>query len=162
MIFEKEDKYLETDQKLKEEDQQLLDLEQEVRAMELRLKEKNQESNLLDFKLRDMARHNETEVGFLKPHSGIHSGLLSGAAALPLAPAISLTNNRHLRGMNTVVSQSHDIHSYRQQSRQSRQSRRPTSRYSMASHVSRLDQDTISMSKKRRLAPEVASIRYDN
>lgn len=31
MIFEKEDKYLETDQKLKEEDQQLLDLEQEVR-----------------------------------------------------------------------------------------------------------------------------------
>jgi hypothetical protein len=81
--------------------------------MEVRIKEKNQESNLLDFKLRDMARHNETEVGFLKPHSGIHSGLLSGVAALPLAPAISLTNNRHLRGVNTVVSQSLDVHSYR-------------------------------------------------
>jgi len=72
--------------------------------MELRLKEKNQESNLLDFKLRDMARHNETEVGFLKPHSGIHSGLLHGASALPLAAAIPLTNNRHLRGLSTVIS----------------------------------------------------------
>ena len=60
--------------------------------MELRLKEKSQESNLLDFKLRDMARNNETDLGFLKPHSGIHSGILSDPAGVALGPTISLMN----------------------------------------------------------------------
>ena len=31
-----------------------------------------------------MARGKDADVGFLKPHSGIHTGLLSGIAALPL------------------------------------------------------------------------------
>ena len=59
MIFEKEDKFLENEQKLKNEDQQLRDLEQELLNLETKLKEKNQENNLLDFKLRDMARNND-------------------------------------------------------------------------------------------------------
>ena len=51
------------------------------------MKEKTQENNLLDFKLRDMARNTEIDNGFLKPHSGIHLGLLSqnAGAALPLS-----------------------------------------------------------------------------
>ena len=64
-----------------------------------------------------MARNNETDIGFIKPHGGIHSGILSAAAAVPLAPAISLTNNKHLRGLSSVVSHSIDVQTIRQISR---------------------------------------------
>ena len=69
--------------------------------MELKLKEKSQESNLLDFKLRDMARNNDTELGFLKPHSGIHSGILSGHAGAALGPTISLINKHVTKNIST-------------------------------------------------------------
>jgi len=55
----------------------LQELEIELREVENRVKEKNQESNLIDFKLREMARNNDTELGFIKPHAGLHSGILS-------------------------------------------------------------------------------------
>ena len=92
MIFEKEDRYVANEDKLKDQDTELTDLEQEVKQMELRLKERGQESNLLDFKLRDMARNNDTDLGFIKPHAGIHAGILSGHAGAALGPTISLAN----------------------------------------------------------------------
>jgi hypothetical protein len=45
--------------------------------MEMRLKERGQESNMMDFKLREIVRKNDIDSGFLKPHSGIHAGMLS-------------------------------------------------------------------------------------
>ena len=78
MIYEKEEKYLENEQKLKDEDQYLTNLEQEVMQLEIKLKEKNQENNLLDFKLRNFVRNKEHS--YLKPYSGIHHGILSQSA----------------------------------------------------------------------------------
>lgn len=46
--------------------------------LELKLKEKNQENNLLDFKLRNFVRNQDQS--YLKPHSGIHNGILSQSA----------------------------------------------------------------------------------
>ena len=56
MIYEKEDKYLENEAKLKAEDEQIANMEAELLEVEMKLKEKNQENNLLDFKLRDHVR----------------------------------------------------------------------------------------------------------
>lgn len=72
MIFEKEDKYLENEKRLKNEDHSLRNLEEELLNLEQKLKEKNQENNLMDFKLREMVRSNYDEPSYLKPHSGIH------------------------------------------------------------------------------------------
>ena len=71
MVFEKDDQFLENEKKLKNEDLALRNLEEELLMIEQRLKEKNQENNLVDFKLRQVVRNNQ-EIGFLKPHSGIH------------------------------------------------------------------------------------------
>jgi predicted RNase H-like nuclease (RuvC/YqgF family) len=92
MIFEKEDKYLNNEEKLKNEDKELAELEQEIKNMELKYKEKAQESNLLDFKLRQMVRNNDIDAGFLKPHPGIHAGVLSSQAGAALGSAITLAN----------------------------------------------------------------------
>jgi hypothetical protein len=46
--------------------------------LEIKLKEKNQENNLLDFKLRNFVRNKEHS--YLKPYSGIHHGILSQSA----------------------------------------------------------------------------------
>ena len=90
MIFEKEDKYINNEEKLKAEEKDILNLESELKNMEMKMKEKAQENNLLDFKLRDMARNNDIENGFLKPHSGIHSGILSGVAGASILQTIQL------------------------------------------------------------------------
>ena len=71
MVFEKDDQFVENQKKLKNEDLALRNLEEELLRIEQRLKEKNQENNLVDFKLRQVVRNNQ-EIGFLKPHSGIH------------------------------------------------------------------------------------------
>ena len=50
-------------------------MEAELQEIETRLKEKNQENNLLDFKLRQFVRNNEQQsgrAGYIKPHSGMH------------------------------------------------------------------------------------------
>jgi hypothetical protein len=65
--------------------------------MEMKLKEKTQESNLLDFKLRTMVRNNDLENGFLKPHSGIHAGVLSSQAGMALGATITLANQVNMR-----------------------------------------------------------------
>ena len=59
--------------------------------MEIKMKEKSQESNLLDFKLREMARI--SDMGFIKPHAGIHQGLLSNEVGQVLGSTVSLANN---------------------------------------------------------------------
>lgn len=87
-IFEKEDKALENENKLKQEEQAILKMEKELREMEAKLKEKKQENNLLDFKLRDMARVNDSEVKFIRPHAGVHKGLLNNNLNLPLASTL--------------------------------------------------------------------------
>jgi len=92
MIFEKEDKYIENESALKQDDDEILELEVELRQLENKIKERTQESNLADFKLRDMARSNDIELGFIKPHAGIHSGILSTTAGEALGQAISLAN----------------------------------------------------------------------
>lgn len=143
MIFEKEDKFLENEQKLKNEDQQLQDLEVELLNLEQKLKEKNQENNLLDFKLRDMARSNDEGPGYLKPHPGIHQGILSSAAGQVLNQPISLANN-YLKSNYGFLNSSVDMDGLT-----SRHSRRPVSRYSRASHMSNYDDDTISSANKR-------------
>ena len=48
-------------------------------SYESKLKEKNQINNLLDFKLREIARNGNYET-YLKPHLGINKGILSEAA----------------------------------------------------------------------------------
>ena len=63
--------------------------------MEMKLKERGQESNLMDFKLRDIVRKNDMDQGFLKPHSGIHAGVLSSQAGAALGSAIHIANNRN-------------------------------------------------------------------
>ena len=59
LIYEKEERVVENESTLKQEDQQIQDLENEIRVLEQQMKEKQQENNLMDFKLRDLAR-NET------------------------------------------------------------------------------------------------------
>ena len=105
--------------------------------MEIKMKEKTQENNLLDFKLRDMARNTEIDNGFLKPHSGIHLGLLSqnAGAALPLSSQIAIEKSVRNRGPSQI-SQSMDFTSIRVPSLQSK---RPGSRSSIASRASRFD-----------------------
>mmetsp|Transcript_30532 Transcript_30532/g.46806 ORF Transcript_30532/g.46806 Transcript_30532/m.46806 type:complete len:82 (-) Transcript_30532:411-656(-) len=56
MIFEKEDKFLTNEEKLKTEEKNLLTLEEELNAMRVKVKEKAQENNLIDFKIRTLAR----------------------------------------------------------------------------------------------------------
>jgi hypothetical protein len=41
----------------------------------MKFREKNQENNLLDFKLRNFIRNQDSS--YLKPNSGIHNGILS-------------------------------------------------------------------------------------
>ena len=48
-------------------------------SYESKLNEKNQTNNLLDFKLREIARNGSYET-YLKPHLGINKGILSEAA----------------------------------------------------------------------------------
>ena len=92
MIFEKEDKYIENETALKRDDDEILELELELRQFETKMKEKTQESNLADFKLREMARANDMELGFIKPHAGIHSGILSTTAGEALGQPIAFAN----------------------------------------------------------------------
>lgn len=141
MIFEKEDKYLGNEEKLKQEDRELTDLEQEVKQLEMKLKEKSQESNLMDFKLREIVRKNDIDMGFLKPHSGIHAGVLSSQAGAALGPSISLANQRSPQNINSSM----DVARL-----QSKQSNRSMSRFSVASRVSKYDDETISTSQKRK------------
>ena len=42
----------------------------------MRIKEKNQENNLYDYKLREIARNGEAQGEYLKPHAGMNMGLL--------------------------------------------------------------------------------------
>lgn len=160
MIFEKEDKFLENEQKLKNEDQQLRDLEQELLNLESRLKEKNQENNLLDFKLREMARNNDEQPGFLKPHSGIHQGILSQAAGQVLSQPISLANNYLTKSLQKsnygFLNNSVDMERLT-----SRHSRRSISRYSRASHMSNYDDDTISSANRKRFKSNLPKLNAD-
>ena len=161
MIFEKEDKFLENEQKLKQEDQQLQIQEQELLALEARLKEKNQENNLLDFKLREVARNNDSQAGYLKPHSGIHQGILSQAAGQVLSQPISLANkvvNKSVQqsSYGKFLNQSVDIERLT-----SRQSRRSISRYSRASHLSAYDDETIRSANKKRFRSNLPKINAD-
>ena len=47
----------------------------------------------MDFKLRDIVRKNDIDQGFLKPHSGIHAGVLSSQAGAALGSAIHIANH---------------------------------------------------------------------
>lgn len=76
--------------------------------MEQQIKEKNQENNLLDFKLRDIARINESNAGYIKPHAGIHSGILSKDLMPVVAPTLGLKSNRG-GARNHVISQSLEV-----------------------------------------------------
>ena len=114
----------------------------------MKLKERGQESNLMDFKLREIVRKNDIDNGFLKPHSGIHAGVLSSQAGAALGSAIHIANHRNMRSSSrnfNSVNQSMDAARL-----QSKQSNRSISRFSVASRVSRYDDDTISASRKRK------------
>lgn len=103
------------------------------------MKEKNQESNLIDFKLREMARNNDMDAGFLKPHSGINQGILSSYAGAALIPTINLTNKSIYKSIEIPP----------RLRGESKQSRRSFSRYSVASRVSHYEDGTISTRNKR-------------
>lgn len=126
--------------------------------MEMKLKERGQESNLMDFKLRDIVRKNDMDQGFLKPHSGIHAGVLSSQAGAALGSAIHIANNR-----NAMRSSSRNFNSVNQSMDAARlpskQSNRSLSRFSVASRVSRYDDDTISTSRKRK--NEIPKLKVD-
>ena len=108
----------------------------------------------MDFKLRDMARNNDTELGFLKPHKGIHSGILSDHAGAALGPTISLINKHASKNISTsrdnFASVNQSMDAIRLPSKQSQRSRRSISKYSIASRESRFDEQTISISAKRK------------
>lgn len=61
MIYEKEEKYLENDLKLKEEYQQLEELEKHIHLMETQIKERDKENHLIDMKIKEYARNGKIE-----------------------------------------------------------------------------------------------------
>ena len=84
------------------------------------MKEKQQENNLMDFKLREMAR-NEAVAGFIKPHSGVNLGMLNKELTTALGPTIKLVNSNAKR--NARGSGRHSIESmHRIESRNSNRS----------------------------------------
>ena len=114
---------------MKQEDLQIQKLEKELREMEARLKEKKQENNLLDFKLRDMARVNDSEVKFIRPNAGVHKGLLNNNLNLPLAQTLFMQNKGRNQG---AAAQSMDIKKLREEMKSQRSG---TSRYSSNSRA---------------------------
>ena len=99
-----------------------------------------------------MARNNDTDAGFLKPHSGINQGILSNHAGAALIPTINLTNKSIYRSIE-VPSRL-----------QSKQSRRSFSRYSVASRISNYEDGTISTRNKRKSSnlPKIGVDRLDS
>ena len=105
-----------------------------------------------------MARSNDIELGFIKPHAGIHSGILSATAGEALGQAISLANQSvykrspHMNFLNQSMDEAETQRSYR-----------PNSRYSRMSRHSRYDDDTVSVANKRMAGklPRVSVDRQD-
>ena len=101
-----------------------------------------------------MARNNDTELGFIKPHAGLHSGILGQHASAGLGSVLQHANKSIYKGSthggrNGILSQSVDAG--RPPSKQSHRSNRPYSRMSRAS-LSRYDDDTISIVNKRKIS----------
>lgn len=81
-------------------------MENHLINLELKLKEKKQENNLLDYKLREMARINDSENKFIRPNGGLHNGLLSPVLKQHLGDALIPVSRGRRRHM---VSQSYDV-----------------------------------------------------
>ena len=87
MIYEKEEKYLENEHKLKFEYQELQGLESQLLMMELQIKERNQESNLMDIKLREWGRVSQVETS--SPGMPQYSGYNIGSAQYDASPSMA-------------------------------------------------------------------------
>ena len=107
-----------------------------------------------------MARNAEEGPGYLKPHSGIHQGILTSAAGQVLNQPISLANNYVAKSLQKsnygFLNSSLDMERLT-----SRQSRRSISRYSRVSHMSNYDDDTISSANRKRLKSKLPKLKAD-
>jgi hypothetical protein len=94
-MFEKEDLYVKNEEILFQEADELTEMEKKIHKLETQLKEKGHESNLLDYKLRQMARDNYISNGFINPDIGVTCGILSQSAIKAVAQPIYLNSNNN-------------------------------------------------------------------